>query len=138
MPILSDIVKYSRLAFGLRDFFRGTITLEQSKQVVSTRLRNRERNFLNIVQQGIYQNSKSPYLKLLEVAGCEFEDIESMVRQEGIESTLHKLLKDGVYLSWEEFKGKKEIVRGGREFQFRERDFDNPFLPGHYEVRSSG
>jgi hypothetical protein len=138
MSIISDLVKYSRLAFGLRGFLHGTISLEESKQVITTRLRHRGRNFLSLVQKGIYQNPKSPYLKLLQLAGCEFGDIESLVNKEGIETTLQKLLADGVYLSWEEFKGKKEVVRGGKHLQFKERDFDNPFLPVYYQIQSSG
>ena len=69
MSIVSDIAKYLRLALGLRGFFNSTITMEQSKQAISARLRNREKTFLNIVQKGIYQNPKSPYLQLLETAG---------------------------------------------------------------------
>ncbi len=44
----------------------------------------------------------------------------------------------GVYIGWEEFKGKREVVRGGQHFHFREADFDNPYLAGYYHVRSSG
>jgi hypothetical protein len=138
MAIISDLTKYSRLAWGLRDFLRGTITLEQSKQVLAARLQNRERNFLGLVKKGIYQNPRSPYLKLFRIAGCEFGDIESLVNQDGIETTLHKLLADGVYLSWEEFKGKMAVVRGGSHLWFKERDFDNPFLPVYYQAQSSG
>ncbi|MFQ5924491.1 MAG: hypothetical protein ACE5IE_00645 [Dehalococcoidia bacterium] len=138
MSIISDALKYSRLAFDLRDYLRNTISLEESKRAVSGRLQNRERNFLSLVQKGIYENPNSPYLKLLRMAGCEFGDIEYLVNQDGIEPTLHKLLAEGVYLSWEEFKGKRDIVRGGSRFQFRATDFDNPFLPGHYRVQSSG
>ena len=138
MSIISDLVKYSRLALGLRGFLHGTVTLEESQQRLAERLRNREQNFLSLVQKGIYQNPKSPYLKLLELAGCQFGDIESGVNQEGIESTLQKLLAAGVYLSWEEFKGRKAVVRGGRQFQFSEQDFYNPFLPVYYQSQSSG
>jgi hypothetical protein len=138
MSIISDVVKYSRLAFGLRGFLRSTISLEESKQKITNRLRDRGRNFLSLVQKGIYQNPKSPYLKLLQIAGCEFGDIESLVNKEGIETTLQKLLADGVYLSWEEFKRKKEVVRGGHHFRFSERDFDNPLLPVYYQAQSSG
>ncbi|GAG44869.1 unnamed protein product, partial [marine sediment metagenome] len=72
------------------------------------------------------------------LAGCEFGDIEARVNQEGIETTLQKLLAAGVYVSWEEFKGRKEVVRGASHFQFSERDFDNPFLDIYYRVQSSG
>ena len=138
MSIIADLVKYSRLAFGLRDFLRGTITLEESKQRIAERLRDREKNFLNLVQKGIYQNPKSPFLKLLEIASCEYGDIESLVNKDGIEAALKKLLAEGVYVSWEEFKGRKEVVRGGRHFRFKERDFDNPFFPVYYQKQSSG
>jgi hypothetical protein len=138
MSLISDAIKYSRLAFGLRGFLRGTITLEESKRVIAERLRNREKNFLSLVQKGIYQNPKSPYFKLLELAGCQFGDIESGVNKDGIEATLEKLLAAGVYLSWEEFKGRKEVVRGGQRFQFKDRDFDNPFLAVYYQKQSSG
>jgi hypothetical protein len=112
--------------------------LEESKQVIINRLLNRERNFLSLVQKGIYENQKSPYLKMLQVAGCEFGDIETLVNKEGVETTLQKLLVAGVYLSYDEFKRRKEVVRGGNHFQFKERDFDNPLLPIYYQVQSSG
>jgi hypothetical protein len=138
MSLISDAIKYSRLALGLRGFLRETITLEESKRVIAERLCNREKNFLSLVQKGIYQNPKSPFFKLLGVAGCEYGDIESGVNQDGIEATLKKLLAAGVYVSWEEFKGRKEVLRGGRRFSFSERDFDNPFLPVYYQTQSSG
>lgn len=138
IPLISALVKYPRLALDLRWFLRDTITLEQSKQVITDRLRHRDQNFLTLVRNGIYGNPRSPYLRLLKVAGCEFGDISLLVRQNGLEATLHKLLAAGVYIGWEEFKGKTEVVRGGQHFQFKERDFDNPYLAGYYRVQSSG
>jgi hypothetical protein len=138
MAIISDLIKYSRLAWGLRDFLRGTLTLEQSEQIITTRLQERDRNFLSLVRKGIYQNPGSPYLKLLGIAGCELGDIESLVNQDGVDATLRQLLAAGVYLSWEEFKGKRDVVRGGHNFRIKQRDFDNPFLPVYYQVQSGG
>jgi len=138
MSIIADAIKYSRLALGLRGFLSGTVTLEESRRRIAERLHDREKNFLNLVQKGIYQNPKSPFLKLLEVAGCQFGDIEPLVNKEGVEATLKKLLAEGVYISWEEFKGRKEVVRGGQHFQFKARDFDNPYLPVYYQKQSSG
>lgn len=138
IPILSDAGKYARLALDLRSFLHNTITLEQSKQVISQRLQNREKNFLTLVQKGIFENPKSPYTKLLKIVGCEFGDIELQVNRDGIEATLQNLLAQGIYLSWDEFKGKKDIIRNGNHFRFNERDFDNPFLANYYYARSSG
>src|SRR4030042_659250 len=138
MSLVSDMIKYARLTWDLRAFLHNTITLEKSKQVLSDRLHNRGNNFLNLVQKGVYGNPQSPYFKLLRFAGCEFGDLESMVNRDGIEAALGKLLSKGVYLSWEEFKGKKEVVRGGSCFRFEAKDFDNPYLHSHYYVPSSG
>ena len=59
---------------------------------------------------------------------------KTLVNTQGIEATLDKLRLAGVYLSWEEFKGKKDVVRGSSRFQFKETDFDNhsvvSLLPG--------
>jgi hypothetical protein len=138
MSVISNAVKYSRFALGIRGFLRGTISLEESKQAIAAALRNREKNFLDLVKEAIYQNPKSPYLKLLELVGCEYGDMESLVNKEGIEATMHKLLAEGVYLSWEEFKGKTDVIRGGRHFQFNESDFDNPILPVSIEGSTGG
>jgi hypothetical protein len=138
LPVISTVTKYSKLARDFRAFLNHRITLEDSKEVISTRLQNREKNLLSLIEKGIYGNSKSPYLKLLQFAGCEFGDVEKLVSRHGIEATLSRLLSQGVYISWEEFKGKREIVRSGTTFQAHERDFDNPHLPGYYYVKSSG
>ncbi|MBM3155803.1 MAG: hypothetical protein FJ004_00780 [Chloroflexi bacterium] len=138
VPVISEMIKYSSLAWDLRAFLKHTITLEDSKRVIAERLQNRERNFLNLVEKGIYANPESPYFKLLGLAGCELGDFKKSVNGDGIEATLSKLLAEGVYISWEEFKGKKELVRGGTTFHINERDFDNPYIPGYYYVRSSG
>lgn len=138
MSILNDIFKYSKFAFDLRNFLRDTVSLEQSLRIIANRLQNREKNFLSLVQKGIYKNTRSPYLTLLKMAGCEYGDIERMVNKDGIESTLNTLLTKGVYVSWEEFKCKTDIVRGSSRFHFNEVDFDNPFLARYYEERSSG
>ncbi len=143
MSLLAQMQMYWRLAFGLRKFLSEPITLKQCHEILKHGLENREQNLLGVVKKTIYDNKNSPYLKLLELVGCEYGDFERMVRSDGIEPTLHKLRAEGVYLSVEEFKCKKEVVRSGKVFRFKESDFDNPFLVQHLEgstgaSRSSG
>jgi hypothetical protein len=71
------------------------------------------------------------------MAGCEYGDFERMVYRDGIEATLTGLRREGVYISIDEFKGKLPVRRGGKEFSFKERDFDNPFQIRHL-TKSSG
>jgi hypothetical protein len=137
MSFISNMTQYTRLVWGLRNFCRGTITLEQSKQVLAARIRNRGNSFLELVRNSIYENPKSPYLKLLKIAGCEFGDIELQVNKDGVEPALQKLLAAGVYLSYEEFKRGSEIKRGSQRLYYKPSDFDNPFVPAYYQ-KSSG
>ncbi len=137
MPLFEQIGMYWRLAFGMRKFLREPVNLEQCYEIIKYGLENREQNLLNIAKKTIYGNKNSPYLKLLQLAGCEYGDIERMVHSDGIEPTLHKLRTEGVYISIEEFKGKKEVVRGGKVFRFKESDFDNTFLEKHFEGSTS-
>jgi hypothetical protein len=129
---------YWRFVWGLNGFLKETVTLEQCRETIRQRLQNREYNLLLQVKRAIYENKTSPYLKLLELSGCEYGDLEKLVKSEGIEPALKKLAGEGVYISIEEFKGKKDITRGGKVFRFKERDFDNPRLSGHFEARSGG
>ncbi|GAI87910.1 unnamed protein product, partial [marine sediment metagenome] len=136
MALLNQLTRYWRFSYGLRKFLKEPITLEESRQIISQRLKDRQQNLLATVKQAIYGNQTSPYLELLNFAGCEYGDFEQMVRSDGIEPTLCKLNDLGIYLSIEEFKGKKEVKRGSKTFQFKEDDFNNPLLSGHLEARS--
>ena len=112
MAAFDEVKMFWRFAWGLRKFLKEPITLEQSQQIIKQRLENRERNLLTTAKKAIYDNENSPYLKLLNLAGCEYGDFERMIYSDGIESTLHKLREEGDYVSIEEFKGKKELARG--------------------------
>jgi hypothetical protein len=127
-----------RFAWGLRSFLRETITLEQAREAVRRRLAERERNFLRLIERGVYSHSRSPFLPLLEMAGCELGDIQNLVRANGLEKTLLALREAGVYITFEEFKGRQPIVRDGKVFHVRTSDFDNPYLRLHYYSESGG
>jgi hypothetical protein len=136
MPLLSRARIYWRFILGLRGFFKDTITLQQSEDIIRRRLQNREKNLLLLMKNAVYGNKGSPYLQLLKLAGCEYGDFERLVQSNGAELTLKRLAAEGVYLSIEEFKGNKEVNRNGKIFRFKENDFNNPFISGHIETRS--
>jgi hypothetical protein len=129
---------YARFAWGLRDFLRHTITLEEAKAVVQQRLAEREGNFLRLVERGIFGYPRSPYLPLLKLAQVELGDIQNMVIDKGLEGTLQALQKAGVCVTFEEFKGREPIVRHGKAIPVKTRDFDNPYLRSSYHAESSG
>lgn len=137
MSIADSIGMYWRFAWGLRKFLQKPIGLEQSKEIIRQGLKERQKNLLELIKRTVYENPKSPYFKLLNLAGCEYGDVEKMILCDGVEFALEKLRIAGVYISLEEFKGKKETIRSGKTFWFRERDFDNPLILSHLETRSS-
>ncbi len=136
--MVGNLRSYGRFTLGLRKFLHETLTAEQAHAIVRQRLEERERNFLRLVERGIYGYSRSPYLPLLRLAGCEQGDLAQMVRTRGLDATLRALREAGVSVSFEEFKGLRPICRGGRTIRVRPRDFDNPYLSAAYRGATSG
>jgi hypothetical protein len=138
MSLLADMKMYARFAWGLRGFLRHTITLEEAQAVVRQRMAERESNFLRLLEKGIFGYPRSPYLPLLKLAQVELGDIQNMVRDKGLEDTLRALREAGVYVTFEEFKGREPIVRDGQLIPVQAHDFDNPYLSRHYQTQSGG
>ena len=136
--MLSDLKMYGRFALELRRYLRNPLNFNAAVETVKTLNAARESNFLAVLERGIFADAGSPYLPLLRQAGCEMADIRSMVGTRGLESTLHALRDAGVYVTFEEFKGRTPIVRGAVEIPTNERSFDNPFLQRHFTTRSGG
>ena len=117
---------YGRLAAGLPALLRQRITPDAARRVVQQRLMKREENFLSFARLAVFERPNSPYAFLMREAGCEPGDVESLVRNEGLDSALLKLERAGVRVTFEEFKGRAPLVRGGRTFETTDESFDNP------------
>jgi len=126
------------LAAALPRFFRERVTVQQAEEEIKRLLDNRVERFLELARTEIYERPSSPYLKLLNHAGCEFSDLRAYVYRQGLEETLEQLAREGVYLTADEFKGKKEVVREQLVFRVSPDDFEplNP-SPG-LVLHSSG
>ncbi|MCD6583299.1 MAG: hypothetical protein J7K71_01255, partial [Candidatus Omnitrophica bacterium] len=97
-------------------------------ELIKKRISEREEIFLKEIKRGIFENKKSPYLKLLKLSHLGYRDIQRLISRNGIEETLKILKEEGVYLTLKEFKGKEPVIRKGKRFLFKESDFDNPVL----------
>lgn len=129
---------YARFIRDLPGFLKKRVTLDDAHAWVGQKFANREEGFLRLIQRGVYSQPKSPYLFLLREAGCEYGDLVKLVGEEGLEIALGTLYDKGVYVSFEEFKGRAPIVRGSRTLETVAEDFDNPHLRRHYESESGG
>jgi hypothetical protein len=136
--LINDMKMYLRFALGLRRYARTKISLEQARQTIQRRLDAREDSFLRLIRRGVFQHPQSPYLPLLKWAGCEYSDIRDLVKKSGLESALTQLRQAGVYISFEELKGRAPIRRNGLSYQAATRDFYNPHLKVHYQAETGG
>jgi hypothetical protein len=127
-----------RMARALPEFLRRRVTVEQANEEIKKALENRAERFLELMQDRVYVRPDSPYLKLLKTAGCEFSDLQARVRRCGLEATLEELANAGVYLTVEEFKGKKEVRRGKESFRVSAQDFAPPTPSPGFMTQSTG
>jgi len=135
---LNYLRMYARFARGLPRFLRHTVSPDTARMGVLHRLEHRTEAFLRMLDRGWLGAPRSPYPALLAAAGVDRSDIHAMVTASGIEHTLRTLRQAGVYLTFEEYKGRSPLVRHGREIPLRESDFDNPWLATAYENSTSG
>lgn len=111
---------------------------DDARRIVAERLNNRERNFLALLDGGVIARPESPYRFVMREAGCEPGDVRQLVTKDGVDAALGSLYDGGVYVSFDEFKGRKPIVRNGRVFETTSESFDNPLASKEYETQSSG
>jgi hypothetical protein len=135
---LEYIKTFARFPFALQKFLQHRLTVDQAKQIVHERMEQREENFLRIVETSVYGYPRSPYLPLLKMAGCELGDLRALVQHHGLENTLRQLRAAGVYITFEEFKGRKPIIRNGTTIPVQPTDWNNPFIQRAYSTESGG
>jgi len=129
---------FARFPFALKRFLRDTLTMERAREIVSERLEQREANFLRLMERSVYPHAQSPYLGLLKHAGCELGDLRALVMSNGLDSALTALRAGGVYVTFEELKGRKPIERNGFTREVTARDFDNPAARHDFTVQTGG
>lgn len=127
-----------RLVGKLASTLKKTIEPNQARAIILQRLEQREDDFIELAKKCIYDQPANPYLRLLKHAGCEYGDLESLVHKEGLESVLHALHRQGVYLTSKEFRGECETIRGNTRFTLNPQQTRNPFAKRHIPIRSSG
>jgi hypothetical protein len=129
---------FAQFPFALRRFLRDRPSLHAAERIVRERMARRTDNFLRFVERSVYGVPRSPYLALLKLAGCELGDLRALVDNKGLEGALRALRTAGVYVSYEEFKGRKPIVRNGFTLAVTPRDFDNPFARHDFSLMTGG
>ncbi|HEX9800424.1 MAG TPA: hypothetical protein VGC00_09685 [Thermoanaerobaculia bacterium] len=138
MPSLAALNAYARFAAGLPRTLRTRIDAVEADGIVRDRLARRAEMLVELVERRIYAVPGSPYRELLHLVGCELGDLRRLVAAEGVEGALGALRDEGVYVTFEEFKGRVPIVRGGLEISTGPRAFDNPVSRRYWHGATSG
>jgi hypothetical protein len=133
-----ELRAFARYALGLREFLRHPLAWDECRIQVEREVRTREQALLLILDRAVYGLPRSPYRALLRHAGIELGDIERLVRESGLEGALERLHAEGVYLSLDEFRGRRPIERPGLRLAVRPDDFDSPFRGAAYIGRTGG
>ena len=110
------------LVSGLREFFREPVTLETANEEIRRALETGAEVSASCPVPGVWRTG-NPYLKLLQIAGVGFLRPTRTCCSARAGKTLEKLAAEGVYLTSEEFRGKKQVVRGGQSFRASPKDF---------------
>lgn len=136
--MLSDAVTGVRFLWHLPGYLRRGLGTDEARAILARRLERREEDFLALIARAVYARPSSPYRTLLRLAGCEQGDLERLVRQDGVEGALRRLLRHGVYITVDEFKGRRPVVRGGVTLDVPPGSFRNPCAAGHALLRTGG
>jgi hypothetical protein len=137
-PAVTDIISGTKFLAGLPSFLRRLVSTSEARSVLRGRLENRESDFLHLAAKGIYENPASPYRPLLQWAGCEYGDLENLVRRKGLEPALQFLFQNGVYLSAPEYKGRVPALRAGSSVEVTPEALSNPLSQSHLRLQTSG
>ncbi|HWP57798.1 MAG TPA: hypothetical protein VNL14_07925 [Candidatus Acidoferrales bacterium] len=138
MGVLDAAKMCGHLVVALPPFLARRPDERHIRACIQQKFAARAEHFLRLVKTSVFDYPRSPYRALFREAGCAWGDLEALVRRDGLEAALAALHRAGVYLKFDEFKGKREVKRGAKAFRFHEGDFDNPRLTSHFEVRSGG
>lgn len=133
----ADLAIAWRFASQLPEFLRRRVDTQAAVDVLNQRLASRAPDFLRIVRDAVYADASGPYAQLLRHAGCEYGDVERLVRGEGVEGALQVLYRNGVYLTGNELKGRQPARRGSATFTIDPERLRNPHSAFHIPVRSS-
>jgi hypothetical protein len=135
---LEDIRMGTRILRTLPGLLRRPIRPHAARATVAARLADRSDRFLRLVKRCVYEHPMSPYRALLALAGCEYGDLAGLVAREGVEEALGVLLRHGVYLTVEEFKGRRPVERGRARLDVDPAGLRNPDSMAHIVTQSSG
>ena len=113
------------------------VQLKDACRLITTRLAKREQLLVDRIRHDVFAHPGSIYHQLFRHAGCELGDIENLIKN-GTDAALTALLRAGVYLTVDEFKGRKLVIRGSLRIDVSPEQLRSPRAAYHLPLRSGG
>ena len=135
--LLRQALHYAEFARGLIAARRHPVAADPEAAILE-QLRRREERFLDLLRRVVFDRPAHPLHRMMREARCLYGDIEHGIAAKGLEPTLELLRGEGVFISADEFKGRKAIVRGGRHIPAKTSDFVNPLSRPAWHKETSG
>lgn len=136
--MLAEVVVFARYTRELPRFFGRTLTARQARRLITDQRLRRDASFIDLLEGAVYGGRPDPYRDLLAGAGIELGDVRALVAADGLEGALERLYDAGVYVTLDEFKGRKPIERLGVRSSASHTAFDNPLLARHFAAATGG
>jgi hypothetical protein len=128
----------ARLLLRLPGFLRQPLAPGDCQRILRQRLDHRQDDFLHLLRRAVIGHPANPYNMLLRHAGCEAGDVERMVKQDGLEGALAILFRAGVYLTTDEYKGRRPALRGSSQIHVSPRLLQNPLAAPDFLAQTGG
>jgi hypothetical protein len=137
-PTLADLRVSVRFLRRLPFHLRRPLSRDAAMAILRRRFERCEEDFLALVDRAVYANPSSPYRRLLALVGCEPGDLARLVKTDGIEGALAVLCRKGVYLTVDEFKGRRPLTRGSAIVPCDPAHLGNPVSALHVPTETGG
>lgn len=120
---INTIRKYWQKKGAIERFLSEPLSLDLCKNIIRRDYEDRNERFLSVVRSVIFEKKIGPYNLLCKWASIAYDDIKKSVEKNGIEATLAFLKEEGVYVTFEEFKGFCPIIRKNHSVTIQREDF---------------
>lgn len=127
-----------RFVRGLRAFVRTPLDPSTIDRRVLDEHRQRDRRFLDTLDQLVWPVAGSPWRRFFQHVGAEPADVRQMVAERGLDGALAHLRDLGVYLTTEEATGEHPVRRGSTTFAVRPDELFNPIVTADFIAGTSG
>lgn len=138
MHVLTAAVEGAGFLVRTAVYLRRPLTLQEAHRRLGDCLQRRSERFLDRLRRDVFGQPDSLYQAFFRHAGCQYGDIENVVRSDGVGAALLGLFREGVYLTIDEFKGRISIRRGSFERPPLTTELRSPRASGHLTASSGG